>query len=35
MGEIIRKVVDREPGFIYYIDKEGNLCRAKMGRKRK
>ena len=33
MGEIIReKVVEREKGYLYYIDGKGNLCRAKMGR---
>lgn len=34
MGEIIKeKVVEREKGFLYYIDKEGNLCKSKMSRK--
>lgn len=29
MGKIILKeAVKREPGYIYYIDKEGNICRA-------
>lgn len=33
MGEIIVKnVVTREPGFIYYVDGQGNVCRAKQGR---
>jgi len=33
MGKIIVKnAVEREPGFIYYIDGQGNLCRAKMAR---
>jgi hypothetical protein len=36
MGEIIiHNVLQREPGYFYYVDKEGNLCRAKMGRKRR
>jgi hypothetical protein len=36
MGEIIVKnVVTREPGYIYYVDGQGNVCRAKMGRKTK
>lgn len=39
MGEIIVKnAVRREKGFMYYIDGQGNLCRAKMnsgGRPRK
>ena len=36
MGEIIVKnVVDRQPGFLYYIDGEGNVCQAEMARKPK
>lgn len=39
MGEIIVKnAVERKPGYLYYIDKEGNVCEAKMlrnGRKKK
>jgi len=39
MGKIIVKnAVEREPGFLYYIDGEGNLCSAKMnvgGKKKK
>ena len=36
MGEIIVKdVVVREPGYLYYIDGEGNACRAKMYRGKK
>jgi len=31
MGEIIIKnAVQREPGYLYYVDGEGNICRAKM-----
>jgi hypothetical protein len=31
MGTIIVKdAVKREPGFLYYIDGQGNLCKAKM-----
>ena len=31
MGKIIVKnAVVREPGYLYYIDGQGNLCRAKM-----
>lgn len=34
MGKIIVKnVVDRKPGFLYYVDANGNLCEAKMSRK--
>lgn len=33
MGKIIVKnAVTRRPGFLYYIDGEGNLCEAKMSR---
>ena len=33
MGKIVVKnAVEREKGFLYYIDGEGNLCKAKMAR---
>ena len=32
---LFKKVIKREPGFLYFVDKEGNICRAKMGRKKK
>lgn len=33
MGKIIAKnVVERKPGFLYYVDGEGNVCEAKMAR---
>ena len=36
MGEIlIKKAVIRETGYLYYIDKVGNVCRAKMTHGRK
>ena len=38
MGKIVVKnAVERKPGYLYYIDGEGNLCQAKMqvGRKAK
>ena len=36
MGKIIVKnAVVREKGFMYYIDGEGNLCKAEMHRKPK
>lgn len=39
MGEIIVKnVVVRKPGYLYYVDGQGNVCEAKMvrtGRKKK
>ena len=36
MGNIILKdAIKRESGFIYYIDKDGNVCSAKMARGRK
>jgi len=31
MGKIIVKnVIKRKPGYMYYLDKEGNLLEAKM-----
>ena len=38
MGKIILKnAVVRKPGFLYYIDGQGNICEAKMshGKKKK
>jgi len=38
MGKIIVKnVVERKKGFLYYVDGEGNVCEAEMvhGRKKK
>ena len=39
MGRIIvKKVITRKPGHLYYIDGAGNVCEAKMargGKKRK
>ncbi len=33
MGRIIAKnVVERRPGYLYYVDGEGNVCEAKMKR---
>ncbi len=33
MGKIIaRNVIEREKGYLYYIDGEGNVCMAKMSR---
>ena len=33
MGQIIVKnVVKRKPGFLYYLDGKGNVCEAKMAR---
>ena len=33
MGKIIAKgVVDRKPGYLYYVDGKGNVCEAKMAR---
>lgn len=33
MGKIIAKnVVERKPGFLYYVDSKGNVCEAKMAR---
>ena len=36
MGKIVVKnAVERKPGFLYYIDGEGNLCQADMKRGKK
>ena len=33
MGKIIVKdVVKRQPGYLYYVDGQGNVCEAKMAR---
>lgn len=33
MGTIVAKnVVERKPGFLYYVDSHGNVCEAKMSR---
>lgn len=33
MGKVIAKnVVDRKPGYLYYVDSNGNVCEAKMAR---
>ncbi len=33
MGRIVvKKVITRKPGHLYYIDGEGNVCEAKMAR---
>lgn len=34
MGEIIiPDAIKRKPGYLYYVDGEGNVCEAKMNRK--
>lgn len=39
MGTIlVKNVIKRKPGFLYYVDGKGNVCEAKMargGKKRK
>jgi hypothetical protein len=36
MGEIlVKNVVIRKPGYLYYVDGKGNVCRAKMSRGKK
>lgn len=36
MSEIVaRNVIKREAGYLYFIDKNGNVCRAKMKRRGK
>jgi len=33
MGKIIVKnVIERKPGHLYYVDGKGNVCEAKMAR---
>ena len=33
MGEVVLKnAVEREAGYLYYVDKEGSVCRAVMAR---
>lgn len=33
MGSVIAKnIVQRKPGFLYYVDGKGNVCEAKMAR---
>lgn len=36
MGKIIVKnVVERKPGYLYYVDGSGNVCEAEMAHKGK
>lgn len=36
MGKIIVKnAVERESGYLYYVDGQGNVCRAEMARGKK
>jgi len=33
MGRIVvKKVITRKPGHLYYVDGQGNVCEAKMAR---
>ena len=33
MGKVIVKnVIKRKPGYLYYVDGKGNVCEAKMAR---
>jgi hypothetical protein len=33
MGSVIvRNVIKRKPGYLYYVDGKGNVCEAKMSR---
>ena len=33
MGKIlVKNVIKRKPGFLYYVDGAGNVCEAKMAR---
>jgi hypothetical protein len=29
---LVKSVVKKEPGYLYFVDQEGNVCRAKMAR---
>jgi len=34
MGEVILKnAIEREPGYLYYVDADGSVCRAEMQHK--
>ena len=36
MGEVVVKnAVERESGYLYYVDGKGNVCKAKMAKGRK
>jgi len=32
---VVKNAVERKPGMLYYIDKDGNICSAKMARAKK
>jgi hypothetical protein len=32
---IIKNAVKRKPGYLYYVDGEGNICEAQMSRGKK
>jgi len=32
---IVKNVITRKPGFLYYLDGKGNVCEAKMSRGKK
>jgi hypothetical protein len=35
-GEIVKaKAVKREPGYLYFVDAEGNVCRTKLKKRKK
>lgn len=36
MSEVlVKNVVKREPGYLYFVDANGSVCRTKMARGRK
>ncbi len=36
MGKIVvKKAVERKPGYLYYVDGKGNVCESKMARGKK
>jgi hypothetical protein len=30
---VVKNAIQRKPGYLYYVDAEGNVCEAKMVRK--
>ncbi|MEK6897585.1 MAG: hypothetical protein AABW93_03590 [Nanoarchaeota archaeon] len=33
MGKVlVKKAIKRRPGYLYYVDGQGNVCEAKMAR---
>ena len=32
---LVKNAVKREPGYLYFVDKDGSVCRSKMARGKK